>query len=116
MDIPKSLFSLLSLSLFNVPTIFPLLRAYVPVFVGALAFVLWNGGIVLGGLVYDVQVDSSTSLTLYHSTGDKTNHVPTFHFTQLYYFSAFSAAFLAPIILSPSTLRRATHGLVGSPK
>ncbi|KAJ7693638.1 glucosyltransferase [Mycena rosella] len=43
------------------------------------AFVVWNGGIVLG---------------------DKSNHIPSLHIPQLYYFVAFSAAFGWPVLIS----------------
>ncbi|KAJ7770900.1 glucosyltransferase [Mycena maculata] len=43
------------------------------------AFVVWNGGIVLG---------------------DKSNHIPSLHIPQLYYFIAFSAAFGWPVLIS----------------
>ncbi|KAJ7139732.1 glucosyltransferase [Mycena epipterygia] len=42
-------------------------------------FVVWNGGIVLG---------------------DKSNHIPSFHIPQVYYFAAFSAAFGWPVLIS----------------
>ncbi|CAK5280061.1 unnamed protein product [Mycena citricolor] len=43
------------------------------------AFVVWNGGIVLG---------------------DKSNHIPTLHVPQLYYFVAFATAFGWPVLIS----------------
>ncbi|KAJ7124763.1 glucosyltransferase [Mycena crocata] len=43
------------------------------------AFVIWNGGIVLG---------------------DKSNHIPSLHIPQVYYFIAFSAAFGWPVLVS----------------
>ncbi|KAJ7630545.1 glucosyltransferase [Roridomyces roridus] len=43
------------------------------------AFVVWNGGIVLG---------------------DKSNHIPVLHVPQLYYFIAFSTAFGWPVLIS----------------
>lgn len=47
-DIPKSLFSLLQVSLSNLGLLAPLLAAYVPVVLFAVGFVALNGGIVLG--------------------------------------------------------------------
>lgn len=79
-----------------------LVLPYAPVFLGFAAFLVWNGGIVLG---------------------DKTNHVPVLHFPQLLYFVVFSTAFGWPALLgsvpraSPRTLlTRATGSLVGSPQ
>ncbi|KAF5374744.1 hypothetical protein D9758_000109 [Tetrapyrgos nigripes] len=43
------------------------------------AFIVWNGGIVLG---------------------DKSNHVPVLHIPQMYYFVAFSTAFGWPVLIS----------------
>ncbi|KAJ7275481.1 glucosyltransferase [Mycena haematopus] len=43
------------------------------------AFVVWNGGIVLG---------------------DKSNHIPSLHIPQVYYFLAFSVAFGWPVLIS----------------
>ncbi|KAJ6501617.1 glucosyltransferase [Mycena vitilis] len=45
------------------------------------AFVAWNGGIVLG---------------------DKSNHIPSLHIPQVYYFVAFSTAFGWPVLISGS--------------
>jgi len=42
-------------------------------------FIVWNGGIVLG---------------------DKSNHVPSFHVPQVYYFVAFTTAFGWPVLVS----------------
>lgn len=75
------------------PLLAPVLAPYMPVFVGALAFVAWNGGIVLG---------------------DKANHVPVLHFPQVLYCIAFVAAFLSPLLLSPRAVWKAAKGLVGS--
>ncbi|KAF7310554.1 hypothetical protein HMN09_00598200 [Mycena chlorophos] len=68
------------LSLPNV--LLDILPAFVP-YAGVLAafaaFVVWNGGIVLG---------------------DKSNHIPTLHVPQVYYFFAFATAFGWPVLLS----------------
>ncbi|KAL8287636.1 hypothetical protein RQP46_003494 [Phenoliferia psychrophenolica] len=93
LDIPFSLVSLASHSVKNLVALSPIIGAYLPVGLLSAAFVLWNGGIVLG---------------------DKTNHVPTLHVPQLYYFFAFAGAFLAPVLLSPRAVRDAVGGLAGS--
>ncbi|KAJ7293771.1 glucosyltransferase [Mycena rebaudengoi] len=70
-------------SLFSVPKILgDIILAFVPyALVLCLfgAFVVWNGGIVLG---------------------DKSNHIPSLHIPQVYYFVAFSAAFGWPVLIS----------------
>ncbi|KAJ6626877.1 glucosyltransferase [Mycena sp. CBHHK59/15] len=70
-------------SILSAPKIFrDILPAFVPyALVLALfcAFVVWNGGIVLG---------------------DKSNHIPSLHIPQVYYFVAFSAAFGWPVLIS----------------
>lgn len=73
----------------------PVVAWYMPVFIGALGFVVWNGGIVLG---------------------DKEHHVPVLHFPQVLYFIAFAAAFAAPVMLSPSAVWKAVKGLAGTPQ
>ncbi|KAI5481052.1 alpha-1,2-glucosyltransferase, glycosyltransferase family 59 protein [Pseudohyphozyma bogoriensis] len=92
-DVPHSLVSLALHSLQHLLLLAPIIAAYLPVFVAAAAFVKLNGGIVLG---------------------DKSNHVPTIHMTQLWYFSAFAGVFLAPILVSPKAVRHAIGGLAGS--
>jgi len=75
MDLMKSFTTL--------PGVLPdILRAfvpYIPVIVAFSAFVFWNGGIVLG---------------------DKSNHVPTLHIPQVYYFVAFSTMLGWPALIS----------------
>ena len=62
------------------------------------AFVIWNGGIVLGGLL---RVDPTwPQLIDVRSSGDKANHIPSFHIPQVYYFIGFSTAFGWPVLLS----------------
>ncbi|KAF8898454.1 glucosyltransferase [Infundibulicybe gibba] len=58
--------------------ILPTLVPYMLVLAVFGAFVVWNGGIVLG---------------------DKTNHVPSLHIPQVYYFVAFSTAFGWPVLV-----------------
>ena len=48
--------------------------------------------------------------------GDKSNHVPTLHIPQLFYFFAFAGAFLTPVLVSPRAVRDALGGLTGSVK
>ncbi|KAK9893677.1 glycosyltransferase family 59 protein [Cystobasidium minutum MCA 4210] len=70
------------------------LAPYVPVAGAFLAFLWWNGGIVLG---------------------DKTMHVPVLHIPQLYYFSAFTAVMLVPYLLSRGILTKTLQTMVSSP-
>ncbi|BGP58367.1 hypothetical protein JCM8202_001868 [Rhodotorula sphaerocarpa] len=74
----------------HLPTALLVAAAYLPVFLAAAAFVRWNGGIVLG---------------------DKSNHVPTVHLAQVFYFLAFAGGFFAPHLAS---VRRTRQALVGS--
>ncbi|PIL30951.1 hypothetical protein GSI_07120 [Ganoderma sinense ZZ0214-1] len=70
-------------AIFSAPKVIPdILPAFVPytlVLAVFGAFIVWNGGIVLG---------------------DKSNHVPAFHVPQLYYFVGFATAFGWPALLS----------------
>ncbi|TFK30382.1 glucosyltransferase [Coprinopsis marcescibilis] len=70
-------------SILDVPKILPqVLPAFIPytLVLGLFAaFVIWNGGIVLG---------------------DKSNHVPTVHIPQIYYFVGFTTILGWPILLS----------------
>jgi len=80
-------------SLISFPKVLPdILPAFVPytlVLASFAAFVVWNGGIVLG---------------------DKSNHIPSLHIPQLYYFTASATFFGWPVLVSgpggPSTLLR----------
>lgn len=47
-DIPITIFSLGYYVINNPRIVLPVVAYYVPVFAGAVAFVVWNGGIVLG--------------------------------------------------------------------
>ncbi|KAH8997481.1 glucosyltransferase [Lactarius akahatsu] len=73
----------LARSVFNVPRIlpdiFPALVPYTPLFASFGGFVVWNGGVVLG---------------------DKSNHVPSLHIPQLYYFIAFATIMGWPALVS----------------
>ncbi|GAA5982340.1 hypothetical protein JCM10908_006604 [Rhodotorula pacifica] len=86
--------SVILAALRNFPALLPVLASYLPVFAAALAFVRWNGGIVLG---------------------DKANHVPTLHLAQVWYFLAFAAAFFAPQVLGVRPVMRALVGSVRTP-
>lgn len=68
------------LSVFNVlPALLETIAPYAAVLAGFAAFVAWNGGIVLG---------------------DKSNHIPTVHVPQAYYFLGFSTVLGWPILVS----------------
>ncbi|KAJ7071437.1 glucosyltransferase [Mycena amicta] len=77
-------------SILSLPNVLrDILPAFVPyalVLAVFAAFVVWNGGIVLG---------------------DKSNHIPTLHVPQVYYFVAFSTVFAWPVLISSK------HGTVG---
>ncbi|KAM0750715.1 hypothetical protein T439DRAFT_380588 [Meredithblackwellia eburnea MCA 4105] len=92
-DVPASLLSLLLTFLNSIPTLLPILISFVPIGAIFLSFLIWNEGIVLG---------------------DKSNHIPTIHIPQLWYFIAFEVAFLSPILLSFGAVREAVGGLAGS--
>ncbi|KEI39856.1 glycosyltransferase family 59 protein [Mixia osmundae IAM 14324] len=77
---PTILVDLVSTCLRRPATVAKLAGPFVPVFALFIAFVRYNGGIVLG---------------------DKANHVVMFHLPQLLYFSAFTAAFNAPLLIVP---------------
>ncbi|KAI0067958.1 glucosyltransferase [Artomyces pyxidatus] len=73
-DIPRSIWSLVEI----LPDILLDFIPYALVLLMFGAFVVWNGGIVLG---------------------DKSNHIPSFHVPQLYYFVAFSTMLGWPVML-----------------
>lgn len=75
---------------------------YVGLLTGFAAFVKWNGGIVLGKrfttyicyvhLFICLGCFTYPLLTLAHLViGDRSNHIPSLHVVQLFYFAAFSA-------------------------
>ncbi|GAA6027157.1 hypothetical protein JCM8097_002439 [Rhodosporidiobolus ruineniae] len=86
--------SLVHAVLRNPLAVSPILASFLPVFTFAVAFVQWNGGIVLG---------------------DKQNHIATLHVPQVYYFLAFAGAFFAPRVLSLRKVGRAVKGSAGTP-
>ena len=81
------------------------------------AFVIWNGGIVLGR---SLKVGSTgPQLIDARSSGDKANHIPAFHIPQVYYFIGFSTAFGWPVLLSAhgglrSLARDVQHRMFGT--
>ncbi|CCM00335.1 uncharacterized protein FIBRA_02365 [Fibroporia radiculosa] len=62
-----------------IPEILPSFVPYALVLVGFGAFIVWNGGIVLG---------------------DKSNHIPALHVPQLYYFTGFATIFGWPALIT----------------
>ncbi|QRW19387.1 alpha-1,2-glucosyltransferase [Rhizoctonia solani] len=95
-DIPKILSSIPAILPWLVKTAWP----YVVPVVGFASFVFWNGGIVLG---------------------DKSNHVPTLHIPQLFYFVAFASLFGLPVLASTETgiislAGDVTRRMIGGPR
>ncbi|KAJ7596752.1 glucosyltransferase [Mycena floridula] len=93
-DIWKALLSLPDV----LPDILPSFIPYALVLAVFGAFVVWNGGIVLG---------------------DKSNHIPSFHVPQVYYFVAFTTAFGWPVLISSpggirALLREVQNRMFGS--
>ncbi|BGP03709.1 Dol-P-Glc:Glc(2)Man(9)GlcNAc(2)-PP-Dol alpha-1,2-glucosyltransferase [Rhodotorula toruloides] len=88
-------FAVARVALAQLPTLAPVIAAYLPVFLAFLAFIRWNGGIVLG---------------------DKQNHVATVHVAQLYYLVAFAGVLFWPVIVTPRRVRVACYELIGSPR
>jgi len=86
-DLPRSLLSVLKV----LPDILPAFVPYTLVLATFMAFVVWNGGIVLG---------------------DKSNHVPVAHIPQLYYFIASTTFFGWPVLIStPDGILGLTRGV-----
>ena len=80
-----------------IPELLPSFLPYGVVVAGFAAFVVWNGGIVLG------EHDSFQCAVTVNETwflGDKSNHVPSFHVPQLYYFIGFATLLGWPALLS----------------
>jgi alpha-1,2-glucosyltransferase len=97
-----SCYSLVDLarSVFNVPwilpDIFPSLVPYAPLLASFVGFVIWNGGVVLGTFhAVPLWLRLSRSFE-----GDKSNHVPSLHIPQLYYFVAFATIMGWPALVS----------------
>ncbi|KAG8846343.1 glucosyltransferase [Tulasnella sp. 330] len=65
--------------LWEIPSLLTPFLPYGIALAGFISFVIWNGGIVLG---------------------DKSNHIPSTHFPQLFYFIAFATAFSWPALFS----------------
>jgi alpha-1,2-glucosyltransferase len=64
-------------------------------------FVVWNGSVVLG-----LSHILHTTALFHLIAGDKSNHVPTAHVPQLFYFYASASAFGWPVLI----------GMPGGPK
>jgi len=90
-DLVRSLLSAPQILVDILPSFIP----YTLVVAAFAAFVLYNGGVVLG--MFESNERCSTNLTL--GAGDKANHIPALHIPQLYYFIAFSTAFGWPILM-----------------
>ncbi|CAI2189507.1 12511_t:CDS:2, partial [Funneliformis geosporum] len=74
----KEIKDFLILTLKNSPILFTIFFPYFLIFSSFIAFLIWNGGIVLG---------------------DKSNHTAVLHIPQIFYFISFTTIFSAPIIL-----------------
>lgn len=74
------------------------------------AFVVWNGGIVLGKLRSISPRERYSSI--FDMAGDKSNHVPAFHVPQLYYFAGFATLLGWPALVSgPGGVAALTRGV-----
>jgi alpha-1,2-glucosyltransferase len=91
-DLVLSVRSLPSVLLDILPAFIP--YALVLVLFGA--FVVWNGGIVLGEAGFTLHRTIVTELR----SGDKSNHIPSVHIPQVYYFVAFSTILGWPVLIS----------------
>ncbi|KAG8981857.1 glucosyltransferase [Tulasnella sp. JGI-2019a] len=76
---PVDLLSLFFVYLRAIPNLISSFLPYLFALIGFVGFIVWNGGIVLG---------------------DKSNHVPSTHVPQIFYFIAFATAFAWPALLS----------------
>ncbi|BGP27854.1 alpha-1,2-glucosyltransferase, glycosyltransferase family 59 protein [Rhodotorula toruloides] len=115
-DLVKTPLAVLRVAFTRLPNLAPVIAAYLPVFLAFLAFIRWNGGIVLGE---SVLVASKTSSLTPLPAGDKQNHIATVHVAQLYYLVAFAGVLFAPLVLMPvragcHRVRSACYGLFGS--
>lgn len=79
------------------PAILPAFIPYTLVLAVFGTFVVWNEGIVLGRLnqprLWEIHAN-------YGLLGDKSNHIPSFHIPQLYYFIAAATFFGWPVLIS----------------
>lgn len=80
------------------PDILPSFVPYTLVLAAFGAFVVWNGGIVLGKSMCGVL----RWPWLIEMLGDKSNHIPALHIPQLYYFIAAATFFGWPALASGS--------------
>jgi len=88
---------IVGLGLRNPTAVVRIVTPYLPVFAGFIAFLVWNGGIVLG---------------------HKENHQPVTHWPQLCYFLTFGTAMLLPTLVRgglEKTVREALFTGLGSP-
>ncbi|KAI8079750.1 asparagine-linked glycosylation 10 [Halteromyces radiatus] len=88
----KSILSLLLLTLKNILSIVPRLLTFLATLIGFCAFLVHNGGIVLG---------------------DKSNHLAGLHFPQLFYYISFSSFFGAPFLLTWSRVMSCINIVIG---
>ena len=90
-------------SIISFPRVLPsILGAFVPyalVLAGFGAFIVWNGGIVLG-MQQSHWCSFFCSHGIYCVKGDKSNHIPAFHIPQLYYFVGFATILGWPALIS----------------
>lgn len=82
-----------------IPDVLPCFLPYALVLGLFGAFVIWNGGIVLGMALYIEWVSNCLGISS-HSSGDQANHIPSLHIPQLYYFVAFSGVLGWPVLVS----------------
>lgn len=106
-------------SLISAPQVIPsLILPFIPyatVLGGFAVFVVWNGGIVLGMWPSSKRPERLLIKTI----GDKSNHMPSFHVPQLYYFIGFSSILGWPVFITgqgglPSLLREVWARMFGS--
>lgn len=72
----------------------------------------------MGGL-YLVCIEQEYSIAAEYLSGDKSNHIPSLHIPQLYYFIAFSTFFGWPVLISgpggaPSLFRGVWSRMLGT--
>ncbi|GJJ76731.1 alpha-1,2-glucosyltransferase [Entomortierella parvispora] len=84
-QIVKSILGFVQMLLSKLPTVLVVAIPYLGLLGGFVAFVRWNGGIVLG---------------------DRSNHVPVMHVVQLFYFAVFSAGMSIFAILGAVPIAR----------
>lgn len=80
------------------PDVLPAFAPYASVLALFALFVKWNGGIVLGKS--EAFIDQIQFLITKRQSGDKSNHIPSLHIPQVYYFVAFATLFGWPALIS----------------